>query len=436
MENKHLTSQEREALLTQEGAYSAVMGYLMAERGKIAPAVFNKHVAELGYMKMNRDDLIDFAKVMDEDEVLSSLYNKAKARTIKLDEIPNGAGGTADLTESDLFSLVTNYLVDNEDNNARLREMRYLQRKGVYMKQLMDGLKKYLKEEFQGMPREKYLQTPTPKLEKGDKSIILCFSDWHIGVTVVNEDTGGYNFQKLQTSVKDIIDEVLALIDEYEVTKLYVLNLGDFTEHINLRNTNQAFDAEFNLAQQISKSVRFTVDILRQLSKRVHVVYGQVSGNHDRLQTSKGDTISGDTTAYILLDLLIDTVQGDLGQLSNVTILDNRNDVYSLELEVAGKNIKAVHGDKEPKNGDNKIHKHIKDRPIDILYMGHYHHTGIKQEDYARFTILVGSPQGANDYSKSFTLPQTFGSQMITILEEGKVSPMFYPIMLRNGRVI
>jgi UDP-2,3-diacylglucosamine pyrophosphatase LpxH len=433
LSNDHLTPDEIELLKTEEGAFAVFMGYLKAERGKIAPSVFNSLAKKLGYEKQSKDNVIKLAKKIQQEPELTNLYEKSFKRIITLDDIPHPETNETLISEKDLFAQITNFLIDNEDNNARLRELRKLQREGVYTKILMDNLKKDLKEELMGMPRAKYLKTELPPVKKGDKKLILCFSDWHIGVLVFNESTGGYDFKKLELSVHSVIEEVLNLIDMFGIKEIYVLNLGDFTEHINLRNTNQAFDAEMTLSQQISKAVRLTVDVLSKLSKHVRVVYGQVAGNHDRLQTNKNDAISGDTTAYIILDMLF-FIKEDLGQLPNVTLLDNRKDVYSLRLEVCGQNILAKHGDKEAKNG-TKINKHIKDKTVDILYMGHYHYASMTQEDFARFTVIVSSPQGANDYSKSLSLPLTFGGQMVTILEEGRLSPIFMPLILKDGRI-
>lgn len=432
--NMNITELEREALSSYKGVFAVVMGYLKAERGKIAPSVFNKLVLELGYEKQNKGDLQRVAKEIKEDDTLYSLYDKGFERKIKLDDLPNILNRKGDLSEEDVFSQVTNFLIDNEDNNARLRELRKLQREGVYMNILMNNVKKHLAEELKGMPKAKYLKTEAPKPSKGDKSLILCFSDWHIGNLVYNDSTGGYSLEFLSTSIQDTINETVKIVKEMDIKNVYVLNLGDITEHINLRNSNQAFDAELTLAEQISTAVRLTVDMLTTLSKHVHITYGHVAGNHDRLQTNKQDAISGDTTAFIVVDQLI-MLQEEFGQLPNVTILDNRDDIYELDLEVSGKYIKAVHGDREKKTG-TKISKHIKDKPIDLLYMGHYHSANITQEDYARFAITVGSPQGENDYSKSLNAPTTYGSQMVTILEEGKSSPMFYPIMFKGGRMI
>lgn len=434
MSKDHLTPNEIELLKTEEGAFAVFMGYLKAERGKIAPSVFNSLAKKLGYEKQSKDNIIRLAKKIQQDEKLTNLYEQAYKRIITLDDIPHPETNETTLTEKDVFAQITSFLIDNEDNNARLRELRKLQREGVYTKILMENLKKDLKDELMGMPRAKYLTTEVHPPRHGDKKIILCFSDWHIGVLVFNESTGGYDFKRLEASVSSILVEVEYLLKLFDVKEVFILNLGDFTEHINLRNTNQAYDAEMTLSQQIAKAVRLTVDILAKLSRHVHVVYGQVAGNHDRLQTNKNDAISGDTTAYIILDMLF-FIKEELGQLPNVRLMDNRKDVYTLWLDVCGQTILAKHGDKEAKGG-TKINKHIKDKPIDILFTGHYHYSAMTQEDYARYTVTVSSPQGANDFSKSLNLPTSFGSQMVTILEEGRLSPIFMPLILKGGKVI
>lgn len=435
MSKHNLGNPELEALATYKGASAVIMGYLVRERRLISPTPFNKLFTELGYERMSKDEISEVATDINGDGTLVYLYDLARDGKLHLRDIPNAQGEEEKLTEEDVFSIVTPYIEQKEDQASKLREFRKMQRDGTAMKLLMNNLKQSLVEELKDLPRAKHIASELKPLQRGDKSLILALSDFHIGVVTINEETGGYNFEKLVSYVDDIIEETLNIAEEFDIGKVYVLNLGDITEHISLRNVNQAFDAEMNLAEQISKATRLTVDILNKLSKHVHVVFCQLGGNHDRIQVSKNDVITNDSTAYILLDTLF-MLQEQLGQLPNVTLVDNRDYIYSAELDIAGLKVKAVHGDKEAKSGNNKIGKHIKNHPIDLLLMGHYHYTNITQEDYARFVVTVGSPQGANDYSKGLNLPSTYGSQMFIILEEGKKSPMFYPVILKNGGII
>lgn len=435
MSNKRLTQAEKDRLRTQEGASSVIMGYLKAERGKIAPSVFNKLITSLNYPKQKKKDLVELAKKIQEDEVLASLYNKAFDRIIKLDDIPDYLEEENTLQEEDIFAQVTNFLIDNESNNARLRELRKLQREGIYMNHLINGLKHFLKEELKGMPRAKYLKTPTPKPKKGDKHLILFVADWHVGALVYNEETGGYEFKKLVGIVQEIIEKVLELVEMFGIKHVYVFHLGDAIEHISMRNVNQAFDAEFPATEQIARAERLIIDMLMQLSKSVHVTFGMVAGNHDRFDGNKSDKIYNDNAAYLIIDNLI-MLQEFFGQLPNVTIIDNREDTYEITIEIAGKVFKIKHGDYEKKKEDVKIPKHIKEEPIDYFVMGHIHTNRFVQEDYHRFHIYVGSPMGGNNYSKELNLPTTMGSQLVMILTEGSNTPAFIPLMLdKEGKI-
>lgn len=434
MSNENLTPEEIALLHTEEGAYAVIMGYLKAERGKIAPSVFNKFALQLGHSKMNKQDLIEFAKTMQDNPVLYSIYSKSYERKVTLEEVThtvqafNGEDEVLKITEPEVFSQVTSFLIDNEDNNARLRELRKLQREGVYMNILMENLKKHLVDELKGMPRAKYIKTEVPEPQTGDKHLVLLFADWHIGALVFNEETGGYNFVKLTGKVQNIVTQILQITRTLDIKHVYCFHLGDVQEHIDMRNVNQAFEAEFPATEQIAKGTRLITDVLMTLSKEVHVTFGMVAGNHDRFSGNKDDKIYNDNSVYIILDTLF-LLKETFGQLPNVTLIDNRKDTYEFTIKVAGKNIKVKHGDHERKQNDVKIPKHIKTEQIDFLIMGHIHTTRIVQEDFSRFHIYVGSPMGGNNYSKELNLPTTQGAQMLMVLTEGMKSPMFIPLL-------
>ncbi|AIW03263.1 phosphoesterase [Bacillus phage Mater] len=435
MSKAKLTELQLELLGTEEGAAAAVMGYLKAERGKVAPSVFNKLFTELGYPKYNKDDLIKISDMLENDSDVAVLFDKAFEREIKLENIPNAVGDDTSLAEEDVFAKVTSFLIANEDNNARLRELRKLQRDGVYMNILMKNLKQFLVDELQGMPRAKYLQTPKPAPQKGDRNLIILLSDWHVGALVFNKDTGGYDFKKLTGQMQSILEQVMAMIDDLNIKNVYMFHVGDLIEHISMRNVNQAFESEFPATHQIAKANRLVIDMLLTLSKHVHVTFGMVTGNHDRFDGNKADKVYNDNATYIVLDILF-LLQDTFGQLPNVTLIDNREDTYEFTVKVAGKNIKVKHGDSEKKKDDVKITKHIKEEPIDYLILGHIHTNRIIQEDYARFHIYVSSPMGGNNYAKELNFPTTQGSQMAMVLTEGSDTPYFIPMMFnKEGKV-
>src|SRR5699024_9141587 len=170
------------------------MGYLKAERGKIAPSVFNKLTAKLGFEKHNKDELKEIGRQINSDEVLYSLYEKGFERKIKLDELPNIINKSGDLTEEDVFAQVTNFLIDNEDSTTRLRELRKLQHERVYMKRRMRNVKETLVEDLKGMPKAKYLKCEPHKPIVGVWSLLLLMAATHVRGFTSDEETGGYIF--------------------------------------------------------------------------------------------------------------------------------------------------------------------------------------------------------------------------------------------------
>lgn len=183
-----------------------------------------------------------------------------------------------------------------------------------------------------------------------------------------------------------------------------------------MRSVNQAFDTEFTLAEQITKGTRLLIDVLSQISEVAegNLRFGIVGGNHDRLQGNKNEKIYNDNVAYITLDTMLNLQE--LGVLNGIEIIDNREDIYTIEDVVANQRIVVNHGD-NLKGNVNHIPKFIKDQVFDLLITGHVHHLRVKQEDYNRQHITVGSTIGYNTYSKELHLSKTTPSQQLLFLE-------------------
>jgi len=435
MSKERLNKEELELLGTESGAYAVVLGYLKSVDNKITPSKFNKLIKELGYERVRPADLANFAHSMQEENgVLYSLYTKSFRREIKLDDLPDAIGEDKGLPEDNVFDILSSQILMKERANLDMREFRKLQKDGTLMKLMMDDMNKYLVKELQGLPRVKFLKTPVDKPKKGDRNLIIAISDTHIGFVSHGMQTGSYNFDVLTTSINDIINFAIELINERDIKRVYLFHLGDMEEN-NILRSSQNYDLEYPLAQQVAVGIRLVIDMLTKLSKVAHVTFAAVAGNHSRFDQNKKDTVFNNNSTYVLVETLI-TLQESLGQLANVDIVDNRADTYKFDIEVAGKRIVGVHGDHMPK-GAEKIPPYMKDgKEIFILFSGHLHSTFIKQESFHRLHIQVGSTIGENHYSRLGNYPTTGPSQMIVILREGMVTPEIIPLMLDNeGRL-
>ena len=272
-------------------------------------------------------------------------------------------------------------------------------------------------------------KAPLPKAN--DKEVILGLSDWHVGARVEHSETGGYDYSILTNRVRKMAQEAVSTAKLHNAKHIHCFYIGDLIEHINMRNVNQAFEAEFPATEQIAKGIRLLVTTLLYLAENVeHVSFGIVGGNHDRFQGNKNDKVYNDNIAYLALDTLF-LLQNSGGIPKNVTLIDNRADVYSFTTKVAGHPVKVVHGDNEAKKEDTKIRKHIRREEISYLMMGHIHTSRIIQEDYSRYHVYVGSTMGTNNYSTENNFPTTDPTQCILVLEKDKEQPIFKPVTLK-----
>lgn len=406
-----------------------ILGTLEKTFGKIQVGKYNIFAKEFDLEKTNKAGILYLKHRVENEPELNAFYVGAINGGADVDTLRMLRGETAE--ENSTFNTLTPYVVGNQQVLANNREFNKIQREGAYLNHLILGLQDHLIEELGGLSVPSYVPQYVKVRGKGtNKEMILCLSDWHIGAYVNNLDTGGYNFDTFQERLATLIQEAIKVIKEQGIRTVHVYHIGDMIEHINMRNVNQAFEAEFPATEQMAKGIRALVETLNMLaSTGVNVKFGMTGGNHDRFQGNKNDKIYNDNVAYLVVDQLF--FIEELGGLhKNVELIDNRSDVYSFTDIVAGKRVKVVHGDNEGKKVDVKIPKHIKEEVIDYLLMGHIHTTRIIQEDYSRFHVYVGSPMGANNYSAENNLPTTSPAQLIMVLDPGADTPMFMPIFL------
>lgn len=395
-----------------EEIYAIVFGSLLRDEGKIVSAKFNKIINQFGLDRVSAKDLQDIYNEIDEDNYLSDIKDKAIDGKINLKDVED-VKGDLPFKDTKVLDTVSNYVVDNKRRLAELREVRKQQEPHAYAHMLMQDLR----EDFVKELDKPILDREEDILFGGNnKELVVLLSDTHIGYVLKDNKTGGYNFEILKERLQHFVDKTKYEIQDRNIDHVTAYFVGDLIEHVSMRNVNQAFDTEFTLSEQITKGTRLLVDVLQQLSEVVEgqLRFGIVGGNHDRLQGNKNEKIYNDNVAYIALDTLINLQE--LGLFNGVEIIDNRDDIYTIEDKVASQSIVVNHGD-NLKGNVNHIPKFIKDQVFDILITGHVHHLRVKQEDYTRQHITVGSTIGYNTYSKELNLSRTAPSQQLLFLD-------------------
>lgn len=401
-----------------------IAGILVRTDGKVNLTKFNRSFSRLGYDKVNRETLIGFMQEVEEDKTAYEIYEMALAGDVELED---AAGEIHE--SSSIIPSVNTEIINREFNKAAVRNYKKAQRDGAIQEGLSQMVADRLAEELVKVAHTDFNRPIVPV--DSEKELVIALSDWHIGATVKYVNGNNYSVAIAESRLDEVLSEALEAIDKNDIKHVYVIHAGDFTEHVSMRNVNQAFDAEIDMAEQIAKANRMLVDFIREVADHTELVtVGLVGGNHDRYTPNKKEAIYNDNVAYNMVDSLIMLDEyGVLG--NNVEIIDNRHDVYSVEFKVYDKVVRVVHGDNLSNNDKPKIPVMIKDHPIDYVFFGHYHSSKIIQENGSATGIMVGSLQGNNTYSKQLNLPDSKASQTLVLFDKfNQDSPMYNPIYL------
>lgn len=404
-----------------------ILGYLARTFNKISLANFNKLWTAFGYDRVSRDTLEVYTRRVEETPEFSKNFQDALDGYVSVEDLEDYNGETI-TTNDTIHNIISPYQVQHQRVLANNREFSRLQREGAAMAIFMEDLKESMIQELSAweVPVNLYVEPA------GTKNTMLVFiSDWHIGASIASSyQHGGYNFSMLQKRLNTLLKESRATAELHGVEQIVCLFLGDLVEGGEMRG-NQKWGLEFTLAQQVSKGTSTLLDFLTSLEEIAPVTFGAVKGNHDRLtgQANKKDQIYNDHAMYIVLDTLIN--MQDAGVLPNTTIIDNREDMSDVELTVYGRVIHGNHGE-GMKITESQVKRFVRTGPVNYLITGHVHHSKIMQDDRDHLHIIVGSPMGYNDYSKSLNLAYTDPSQTLMILPE-QGDPTIKTVFLAEG---
>lgn len=382
-----------------------VFGTLLRTEAAVRTTKFNKIITRLGVgEKFNPDTLRELASELQsgENPELKGLVEKAINNELNLENLQHVSDGSYPFIKGNYFDVVTPYSVDRQRTLDMTREFNKAVRTGSYMQILMEDLKGYLKihleEASKNMPKDRNLANKVhneqPK-EKEGPSIVLGLSDWHIGSVVgTGMAHGGYDYQIFLDRMERYLCHVDEVIKNKGAKEVVIVHGGDIIESNEMRK-NQSFETEFSLSEQIAVATKEMVKIINRYTD-IPVRVVMIAGNHDRLSGigNKKDRIYNDNVTYSILEVL--KMMKETGSLmDNVEIIDNTEDTLTASIEVAGKNLFAIHGDTFRGKG-SQISSFIKDRPIDIMFSGHIHHFNIYQGDGDELHVVGSSPMGNN----------------------------------------
>lgn len=422
-------------LNSTQAIYAGIAGYLVKENGNISRTKFNQLLRMYGYDPLSKEGLREQIDNINMNHELMKMYESFVRGELVLDDLDaKGIDTGEEITEATVPSMVTNALVDATQTKALITEFRRAQRKG--------GAQAYLSSLIAENVKKAILNTLPMEYMVGhedltDEVMLLTLADWHIGATVDDVYGNNYNLEIAKERLSEYTAEVVKQIKEVKPAEIIIMHLGDFIEGIDMRAVNQAFDAEINATEQLGEAIRLYVSFIEAVSiayTEVNdeglITVGAIGGNHDRFTSNKKDAIYNDNLAYNVVDTLLLLQENNVFR-DNVNILDNRHDVYSLELPVHDRQIMFVHGDTLPNGNKPKLPTLVRDHFLTDVYLGHYHSVQMIQENKSNMSVMVGSLQGGNTYSKQLHLPSSSASQMITVYSKDKptvYTPVFFTV--------
>lgn len=323
------------------------------------------------------------------------------------------------------------------DTESQLKEidikMRELERKKIayrderrswnrqnYLDERFNEVMDIMLERLDNFSRTDFRVNPTV-VSSGDKSMIVCLSDLHIGQTF-SSHFGEFNSDIARERLEKYLNEVIDVGLKNDVKKVYICMLGDNISN-SLHKTIEVSNKE-NVIDQLKLSVEYITSFCYELTKYFEKVFlSSSSGNHSRLQAKDLAQHSERLDAFIAWDVCrVLEKQPNFHSLLHRTLDDGISDI-----NIDGKTYLMVHGDFDnaTKDGYMKLATMCGFFP-DYILSGHKHFCFYSQE--SKF-IQSGSLSGSGcDYTIEKRLSGK-PSQMVCICDGTGVKSV-HPIIL------
>lgn len=297
-----------------------------------------------------------------------------------------------------------------------------------------------LTEQYAEALREPHIELPDFEFDRietdGEAVIKVLPSDWHVGC-VVDESYNQFNYEIAVRRVDLYCKKILEEAKRENAHTISITHLGDIIEGIEMRS-NQKWDCEFLLKDQLKYAQRLFMRMIKTLSKEYNVEVCGVYGNHDRLVGDKHKSIGKDSAMAVIIENLQEMIafsEEEKGQkMERITFLEADDEYKSQAEEIYGIKCRWQHGHEDSKNDERKIEKYngVDETFYNVLGFGHLHHGRVIRKNRNNFEMYGGGLMGSNEYGKSKVKSLSDASQGIIVFRDnGDVIP--FEINLQNA---
>lgn len=340
-----------------------------------------------------------------------------------LDKLPSPVEITEDVSTSKLQSykeLVGEVTWQTHENREYLKQIRKGKKEIINGSLLIEEMTDTLDRVFGNIDWAKIASHNfSPIKDHEGTRIVALITDWHIGADV-DVEGNRYNFEIAQNRINEFTEKLLQIATDKKVYRIDVVYMGDIVEGSFMRE-GQAYGIEFPVSEQMARGGQLIIELLTKLSTKHFVTYRGFSGNHDRMnQKDKNGNIYGDS-AMVVVNKIV-KVFIDASKIQNLMYADTHP--YQARLiDVNGRNLKLVHGDKVKKADSGKIadHSFYDKVHYDVIAYGHFHHFLCHEVGVDTLEVRVGSTKGSDDYSETLMVGSAPSQVVIVIDSDGEI---------------
>ena len=299
------------------------------------------------------------------------------------------------------------FVVKQEVKNKTNR-LNKIKRDFVKSIEISNDIKEYIKEDIENI---ELFNLERIHNESENKLIVHC-GDWHIGYVINGYKGNHYNYEIAKARLQKLLYEIEKTCKIYNITDVIVINCGDITEGIGMRQ-NQSYECEFNMNEQISKSIKLLYEFITSISKmNYNVDLITVGGNHQRGQGSKDANIEGDNNNIVIKEQIETLIEVSGNNRIRVLDVDYKDD--SCYFDVFNTRILAIHGD----NRVADAKKLFDSENVDLILRGHWHNYNVSSQNNNGKVITCGCLFGYNPYSVKKMACTTGASQNLIVISK------------------
>ena len=329
---------------------------------------------------------------------------------------------------NDIQNDIDEKLIELKKERVKLNDLRTQVNKSLREQARYEDLLELLKVEIRNLSTEKPLVNRiNPVLDSviHRNECILVLSDLHYGIEIDNS-WNKFNSDIAKDRMNHMVDNTIKYGRLHGCNMCHVLITGDLVNN-NIHLTSRLSNRE-NIAMQTVGVSELISEAVYKLSKEFkYVTLSICDGNHDRIYPNKSDNDYNDSFIHIIREF----IKLRCININNLIIQDNKHGSELVELNVCGKKIIGLHGDKIPaKSAIPRLTTMF--GKVDYVIRGHVHNSS--QDSFGDSKLItVSSFSGMDEYAKHLGLSSR-PSQKILILSTENDDDCVYDIDLSKIR--